>query len=164
MPIFEKINESDPVVIGGVTVLAGKSGQSRTTPHSASPQWDQASLNGRFLAGEEWEQPVLPAASGDHNYAPSGADAVVYLPAEDGRRHYLTGVAWGYNSAPASGAKISVESPSGVQVFAQPVASAGAESVSFPEGLIGGTGQDVLVRLDNGSSPKHVSLLGRRYG
>lgn len=83
-----------------------------------------------------------------------GADAVVYYEAETNRRHAITGLQWGYNDAPTNG-YVSIESPSGTIVWGpHPVTASGPGFHMFNEGegITGGLGSDLIIRLGNGGA------------
>jgi hypothetical protein len=165
MPVYN-INGTD-IIDGLATVATGAPvGLSHDDPtrtkHVSDPQATLGKYDGKY-AREEWSTlgGTLPSASGDTAFAASGADATVTLAAATTRSHVVFGASWSYETAPASG-YLSVESPSGIEVYREAVTAAGPGSVTFPKGLRGGVGSSLVVRLKDGSANKRVSLLGRR--
>jgi hypothetical protein len=120
-------------------------------------------IDARYRA-QKWafQNEAEVAGSGDTSSAGSGADAVVYLPAQGTRQHVLFGVSWSYQATPTSGV-LTVETPSGTTVFTEPITAAGPNYFPFPQGLKAQAGKDLLVRLKDGSQQKTVSLLGHRF-
>lgn len=159
MSIYQKIDPNADIINGLVAVMTG--GTPRTyDPTSLSQHLASGdslatfrALEGRFM--DEFH-PIENAAS-DTNTAPSGADAVVYLAAEQYRSRVIYDVDIGYVNTPASGI-FQVQSPSGTVIYSEPITNAGQQGISWGEGLRCGRGDDVLLVLKNGNSAKTLSL------
>ncbi len=160
-------------IVNGAVVVSPRSGGAvssftydnrQRTHHLASGEVTSLQTGANRYHGGDWADSygVETFTAADANTAGNNNDAVLYYPALAGRRHVLLGLGWGYNSAPASGAYVQVQSPSGTTVFREPVTAAGAGFFTFPQGLPCAQAQDVLVSLSSGNSPKYLSLLGRR--
>lgn len=123
---------------------------------------DGITVDGRYLAGPWAEgRGGVPTASGDSATAASGVDASLYLAALPGCQHVLYGVAFGYDSTPTSG-QLTIESPSGTTIFAEPVTASGPGFFTFENGLRSEVNTEMRVLLKNGHSSKTLSLMGRK--
>jgi len=122
------------------------------------------SLDQRYLSWNEDKFETLPVASGDYATGTNAA-AVITLPAAGpGRNHVITGLSFGYNATPASGAVIKIEDGSGNVVYKAPITDAGFESVNFYPPKVCSPNTNVTITLSAGGAGVvgDVNIIGRR--
>jgi hypothetical protein len=119
-------------------------------------------VDGKYFHMDDYSQDDLPATSGDYALG-NGADAVITLGAPGTfRNHVLTGLAFGYRSAPTSG-YLQIQDGANT-VFRVPITSAGAGFVPFEPAKRGTENTAMIITLGGGGAGVigEVSILGRR--
>lgn len=123
-----------------------------------------ARADASYLRGELYEHDVeVISASGDASHATAANAIVDYAAPGPNRYHTITGLYFGYSATPTGGL-ISVQSPSGVVLFEEPITNAGAGFFPFTKHMVGGIDADMLVTLTNGGSgvTGYVSVEGHK--
>jgi hypothetical protein len=121
------------------------------------------SLDQRYLAWDYREVLNLPVSSGDYATGTNTAAVITLSAAGAGRNHTLTGMSYGYSSAPTSGS-IKIEDGSGNVVFRAPVTLAGQQTINFFPPKIGSQNTPMIITLAAGGSGVvgDINILGRR--
>lgn len=90
---------------------------------------------------------ILASASDVHEPAANTAAAVTY-PADEGRSHVITGIAWSYDALPTGGS-LTVKDGTDT-VFVIGITSKGPGAIEFPEPKKGGRNKSMTVTLAAG--------------